>query len=185
MQLFNRQIFTGAISVAVFCIFLASSAGASEADRKEKITIDSNSQFADMNSDHLVFTDNVIIHQGSILITADKVEVFQEKPETKQHRKLVAYGSRKKLAVYEETLDDGTRVHAEGLKLSYDVTGQMVVVEGNGYIRKQDNEIHSEYITYDRKKNEMHASSTSAGKTQQRVHTIIFPEQLEQKQPKK
>lgn len=184
MQLFNQRILSKIISAVFISGLILSSSQASEADRKEKITIDSNNQFADMNSDHLVFTDNVIIHQGSILITADKVEVFQENPSLKQHRKMIAYGSKKNLAVYEETLDDGTRVHAEGVKLSYDVTGQFIIVEGNGYVRKQDNEIHSEYITYDMDKGEMHASSPK-GKEQQRVHTVIIPEQLEQKKGSK
>ncbi len=181
MQLFNQQISIKTISYAILGVCLASTALASEADRNERISIDSNAQYADMNSDHLIFIDDVIIRQGSILITANKVDVYQENPSTKQHTKIIAYGSKGKLAVYEETLDDGTRVHAEGEKLSYDVTSQQVVVEGKGFVRKQDNEIHGEYITYDRTKGKMHATSSNS----KRVHTIIIPEQLEMKKEKK
>ncbi len=182
MQFFIRRILATVISVA--CVFAVSDAAlAKQSDLKEKITIESDSQMADMNSDHIVFNDNVVIHQGTISITAAKVEVFRENPSKKQHSRLVATGGNGKLAVYEETLDDGTKVHAEGHTMSYDITAKYILVEGKAYVRKHDNEIRSERITYDMRKGQMNATSRS-GDSSNRVHTVLIPEQLEHKKDK-
>jgi lipopolysaccharide export system protein LptA len=177
MRLYIRKILT--ITSAVCLCFGVSCADARQSDLREKITIDSDSQQADMNNDHIVFTSNVEIHQGSILITADRVEVFRENKAKNQHSRLLAVGSASKPAVYTETLDDGTKVRAEGRTLSYDITAKFILVEGGAYVRKHDNEIRSERITYDMRKSQMNA--TSSGASGGRVHTVLIPEQLEQK----
>lgn len=178
MQLSIRMFLTGA---AVCALALAGTAPvqARQADLKEKISIESDSQMADMNSDHIVFTSNVVITQGSIRITADRVEVFRENASRSQHSRLLAVGGDGRPAVYEEILDDGTRVHAQGRTLSYDITAKFILVEGGAYVRKHDNEIRSERITYDIGKSQMVATSGKSGSS--RVHTVLIPEQLEQK----
>ena len=116
MQLYNQRIlkmFTkNRLCLFIFMSFICSAASALQSDFKEMITVDSDKQFADVDNDHVIFTDNVEIHQGTIYIKASKVEVFRENPNKKgQHTKLIAYGTKDNLAVYEQTMDDGERIH--------------------------------------------------------------------------
>ncbi|MBQ8706886.1 MAG: lipopolysaccharide transport periplasmic protein LptA [Succinivibrionaceae bacterium] len=182
MRLSTRKILTAAASVALMWGAGVAGVEARQSDLKERITIDSDSQQADMNDEHIVFVSNVVISQGTIRITADRVEVFRENKAKNQHSRLQALGSDGRPAVYEELLDDGTRVHAEGRTLSYDLTDKFILVEGGAYVRKHDNEIRGSRITYDMRKSQMNAtSSPGAG----RVHTVLIPEQLEQKKEQK
>lgn len=165
----------------IFMSFICGAASALQSDFKEMITIDSDKQFADVDNDHVIFTDNVEIHQGTIYIKASKVEVFRENPNKKgQHTKLIAYGTKDNLAVYEQTMDDGERIHAEGITLSYDVSIKEIIVEGNAYVKKQDNTIRSDKVTYDMNKGHMVATVKTG-----QVRTMLMPDQLEDKDKKK
>ena len=152
----------------IFMGFICGAASALQSDFKEMITIDSDKQFADVDNDHVIFTDNVEIHQGTIYIKASKVEVFRENP------------NKNNLAVYEQTMDDGERIHAEGITLSYDVSIKEIIVEGNAYVKKQDNTIRSDKVTYDMNKGHMVATVKTG-----QVRTMLMPDQLEDKDKKK
>ena len=152
-----------------------------QSDFKEMITIDSDKQFADVENDHVIFTDNVEIHQGTIYIKADKAEVFRENPNKKnQHTKLIAYGTKKNLAIYEQTMDDGQRIHAQGITLSYDVSIKEIVIEGDAFVKKLDNQIQSDKVIYDMNKGHMVATVKSG-----QVRTVLVPDQLEDKNKNK
>lgn len=179
MRSFNLKTIT-AISLAASALFCSLAASALESDFDAPIDVQSESQFADMDADHITFEGNVVVHQGSIFISADRLDVFRENPgKPNQHTKLVAVGNAKKLAVYEQTMDDGARVHAEGLTLTYDLTIKFMEAKGKAFVKKQDNEIRADIVTYDMNKATMTAKSKK--KEGNRVHTILLPEQLEEK----
>lgn len=185
MQLFNQMILNTMIksSILVLCttLLVVNAANALQSDFKEMITVDSDKQFADIENDHVIFTDNVEIHQGTIYIKAHKVEVFRENPNKKgQHTKLIAYGTENELAIYEQTMDDQSRIHAQGMRLSYDVSIKEIEVVGKAYVKKQDNIIQSDRVVYDMNKGHMVATVNKG-----QVRTILIPDQLEDADKKK
>lgn len=167
MLLFNQKILVTTIISFLFFI-QHNCVEAKQSDFYEKITINSDNQFADMNSDYLVFNDNVVITQGTLVIKANKVEVF--KKNNNQHGKLIAYG---KPASYKQVMEDGSQVIATGNMLSYDMTDRFITIKGDGKVKKQDNEIQGDLITYDMNKGKLHAS-----KKQGQVQTILIPDQI-------
>ncbi|MBD4684448.1 lipopolysaccharide transport periplasmic protein LptA, partial [Xanthomonas citri pv. citri] len=84
-------------------------------DTDQPINIDSGSQSLDLNSNVVTFSDNVVITQGSIKVTADKVTIIRQegKKET-----LEASGSP---VTFQQTLDNGKPVNGKGNSVHYDL----------------------------------------------------------------
>ena len=76
MQLYNQRILKmltkNRLCLFIFMGFICGAASALQSDFKEMITIDSDKQFADVDNDHVIFTDNVEIHQGTEQETNDR-----------------------------------------------------------------------------------------------------------------
>lgn len=150
---------------------LSCSAYALKGDTDQPINIDSGSQSLDMNSNVVVFTDNVLITQGSIKVTASKVTITRQegKKET-----LDASGSP---VTFQQTLDDGKPVNGKGNSVHYDLNTEFLTLIGNAELKQLGSFIKAEKITYDVKKQQLKA--TSGGKT--RVKTVLIPTELNNK----
>lgn len=150
---------------------LSYSAYALKGDTDQPINIDSGSQSLDMNSNVVVFTDNVLITQGSIKVTASKVTITRQegKKET-----LDASGSP---VTFQQTLDDGKPVNGKGNSVHYDLNTEFLTLIGNAELKQLGSFIKAEKITYDVKKQQLKA--TSGGKT--RVKTVLIPTELNNK----
>lgn len=143
-------------------------------DTDKPIDILSGSQSLDMENQVVVFSDNVLITQGSIKINAAKVTITR--PEN-QKEKIQASGSP---VTFQQTLDTGKPVNGKANSVSYDLNNEFLTLMGNAELKQLDSFIKAERITYDVKRQQLKA--TSGGKN--RVKTVLIPTQLQANKPK-
>ena len=155
----------------LFCSLLgmSSAALALKWDTDQPINIESGSQSLDMESNVVIFSDNVVITQGSIKVNAAKVTI------TRQEGKKEVIDASGSPVTFQQTLDNGKPVRGKGNKVHYDLATEFLVLSGNAELRQESSAIRAEKITYDVKKQQLKASSS--GKT--RVKTVLYPTQLQ------
>lgn len=158
-----------------FCIAgIINIAEAKQNDFKETISIDSGRQIADLGSNKITFMDDVEIKQGTIRITADKVEIIRN--EKGQIKSATAFG---KPAVFSQILDNGKPVTAKSTTIAYYPERQTVELKHKASIEQGSSKITSDTITYNIAKERIEASSDdSSGKKGNRVTTVFIPEEL-------
>lgn len=153
---------------------LSLSAQALKGDTDQPINIDSGSQSLDMTNNVVTFTDNVLITQGSIKVTASKVVI------TRQEGKKETIDATGGPVTFHQTLDDGKPVDGKGNSVNYDLNSEFLTLIGNAELKQLGSFIKAERITYDVKKQQLKA--TSGGKT--RVKTVLIPNELQNNKKK-
>ncbi|QGM80983.1 lipopolysaccharide transport periplasmic protein LptA [Otariodibacter oris] len=144
-------------------------------DTDQPINITSGSQSLDLESNTVIFSDNVLITQGSIKINAAKVTIIRKEG---QREKIEAIGSPAK---FEQTMDDGKPANGQANQINYDLGSEFLILTGNAELKQLDSSIKANKITYDVKKQQLKA--TSGNKS--RVTTILIPTQLQNTKNKK
>lgn len=167
MKLIKSILATALLSVSF-------SATALKGDTDKPINIDSGSQSLDMENNVVVFSDNVVITQGSIKINASKVTI------TRQEGKKETIDASGVPVTFQQTLDNGKPVNGKGNSVHYDLGTEFLTLIGNAELKQLDSFIKAEKITYDVKKQQLKA--TSGGKS--RVKTVLIPSQLQDSKKK-
>jgi lipopolysaccharide export system protein LptA len=143
-------------------------------DSDKPVNIDSVNQALDLQGNVATFTGNVIVTQGTIKITADKVVVTR--PGGDSNKTIVdAYGNP---ATFYQMQDNGKPVQGHAAKLHYELANDFVELTGNAFIEQQDSNIKGDRITYLVKEQKMQAYSQGQSK---RVTTVLVPSQLQDK----
>lgn len=143
-------------------------------DSEKPVNIDSVNQALDLQGNVATFTGNVIVTQGTIKITADKVVVTR--PGGDSNKTIVdAYGNP---ATFYQMQDNGKPVKGHAAKLHYELANDFVELTGNAFIEQQDSNIKGDRITYLVKEQKMQAYSQGQSK---RVTTVLVPSQLQDK----
>lgn len=157
-------------SLLIMAIFgMSTTAFALKGDTDQPINIESGSQSLDMESNTVIFSDNVIITQGSIKVNAAKVTI------TRQEGKKEVIDASGSPVTFQQTLDNGKPVTGKGSKVHYDLATEFLILTGNAELKQESSFIRAEKITYDVKKQQLKASS--GGKS--RVKTVLYPNQLQ------
>lgn len=143
-------------------------------DSEKPVNIDSQNQQLDMLGNVATFTGNVIVTQGSIKITADKVVVTRPGGDSKK-TVVDAYGAP---ATFYQLQDNGKPVKGNASKMHYELANDFVELTGNAYLEQLDSNIKGDRITYLVKQQKMQAYSE--GKSN-RVTTVLVPSQLQDK----
>ncbi len=167
MKLIKPILATALLSVSF-------SAAALKGDTDQPINIDSGSQSLDMENNVVVFSDNVVITQGSIKINAAKVTI------TRQEGKKETIDASGAPVTFQQTLDNGKPVNGKGNSVHYDLGSEFLTLIDNAELKQLDSFIKAEKITYDVKKQQLKA--TSGGKS--RVKTVLIPSQLQDSKKK-
>ncbi len=167
MKLIKPILATALLSVSF-------SAAALKGDTDQPINIDSGSQSLDMENNVVVFSDNVVITQGSIKINAAKVTI------TRQEGKKETIDASGAPVTFQQTLDNGKPVNGKGNSVHYDLGSEFLTLIGNAELKQLDSFIKANKITYDVKKQQLKA--TSGGKS--RVKTVLIPSQLQDSKKK-
>lgn len=147
----------------------SASALALKGDTDKPINIESGSQSLDMENNVVVFSDNVLITQGSIRINASKVTI------TRQEGKKEVIDASGSPVSFQQTLDNGKPVQGKGNSVHYDLATEFLILTGNAELRQLGSYIKAQKITYDVKKQQLKA--TSGGNS--RVKTVLIPTQLQ------
>ena len=124
-----------AAAVAVACVWLVSAAAhAEQADKDKPMNIEADALRYEDTTQTSVFSGNVSITKGTIIMRGAKIEVHQD-PQGNQFGQLV--GTAKAPGFFRqkrEGLDEW--VEGEGDKVDYDSKAQTVVFTGNATLRR-------------------------------------------------
>ncbi len=126
---------TLALACAALVVLTALPAQAERADRTKPMTVDSSGQtdVVDLSKHSAVFTGNVVITQGTLVIHADKVEVSED-PDGQ--RLGTAYGTPGHPATFRQKRD-GEDLYSEGeaQRIEYDSAANRVRFIGAAQLR--------------------------------------------------
>ena len=141
-----------------------------ESDYSQPVTVESDTQTADLTQNIATFINNVVIVQGSIKINAAKVEIYRA--EDGSIKELKAFG---KPATYTQMMENNRQVFAQGETLSYIPQTQIITLETNASIKQENSTLKGQRIVYNVKTEKMQADG---GKGKGRVTTVFIPDQL-------
>lgn len=147
-------------------------------DTNQPINIVSDNQSLDMDNNVVTFTDNVLITQGSIKITASKVIITRPAENSGKKDKVEAFGNP---VTFHQMLDNGKPVDGKANQVHYDLSDEFLTLKGNAELKQLDSKMNSDFITYDVKKQQLKAN----GSAKSRVKTVLIPAQLNENKKKK
>ncbi|WP_022939959.1 lipopolysaccharide transport periplasmic protein LptA [Psychromonas hadalis] len=166
---------TGLILGTMLCSL---SAVALESDFDQPINVSSVSQHAKMKTNTIVFNEDVLLTQGTIKITGDKLTVIRGK--SANHEIMIAEG---KVATFYQTQDDGKPFDAEADTIHYDVANAKITLTGNAQVKQLDSQINGAKIIYFLNTEELIVESDKNSK--ERVKTVFLPVQFEKNKDEK
>ncbi|WP_200766639.1 lipopolysaccharide transport periplasmic protein LptA [Vibrio nigripulchritudo] len=153
----------------ISCLILSAPVYALSTDSEQPIYIDSDSQALDMISNTVTFIGDVVLKQGSINITADKVVVVRNS-EDESIEQIEAFG---KPSVFTQLTDDGKTLHGEANTLHYHVRDDLLTMTKNAVLSQDDSIIKGPLIKYLITPQKLIAD----GKKGERVSTVLQPTQ--------
>ena len=166
------SILTNRINLLLSLMLVTLSLQAKQSDYKEKVYVDSVRQQAELADNKVTFFDDVIITQGTIKITASKVEVIRH--GDKGAEEMIAYGNP---ATFYQVMDNEKPVNAEASQINYKLKDKLVTLIGNAQLKQEDSQVNGDVIRYDIQKQQMMAESAKKGS---RVKTVFLPEQVQE-----
>ncbi len=163
-----------ALTLVAGLLFVSSTSIALESDYQQPIHVSSGTQHAKMQSNQVIFSKEVILTQGSIKITADKLTVTRGKESNQEI--MVAEGN---LATFYQTQDDGKPFDAQAKRIHYDVAKSKITLTGDAQIKQLESQINGSKIVYYIENEELIVENDA--KDNKRVKTVFLPAQFEKK----
>tara|TARA_B100001109_G_scaffold55076_2_gene44424 strand:+ start:70240 stop:70806 length:567 start_codon:yes stop_codon:yes gene_type:complete len=159
-------------------LLLAVPARALPEDARQELVIRSQQAEMDRKTGIVIYQGNVILTQGTLKITADKLRILHEGNLLKR---AVAEGAP---ARYQQRITaDKPITHAEGSRIEYLSEQDEVIVSGNAILKQGGDQFNGERLTYDMSaetvKADGGATSTAGGENQNddaRIRMIIQPQ---------
>ena len=160
--------------VLISMLLVQRPAAALSTDQKQAIEINADSGVLDDSKNINTYSGNVIVTQGSIRITGDKMTVHYNKKN--EIEVLVVEGNP---ATYRQ-LPDSSKIYdeAQAKRMEYHKKKNLVILKENALVKQEHGSLRSDRIEYDTAHSRVQASSDSSGKTEQpgkkdRVKIII------------
>lgn len=150
-----------------FILVISQPAMALKSDTSKPIQISSDKQSVDMQKNTITFSGNVVINQGTIAITADKVIIHGTNNERGADY-IEGFGQPVRFSQQQE---DGSVVKGHSNNLNYNLKNQYLVLTTDVFFEQRNSSTKGDTITYQVKEQQMVASSQ--GKSP--VITIINP----------
>ena len=138
-------------------------------DRQQPITIESDSAERNEQSGLTQYLGNVVIHQGSVLIDADRVTIHYK--DNKVSR-IVSLGS--PASYQQQPQAEGGMVIARGEVIEYRLADDQINLKNNASLSLNGTLIKGEHITYDLK-NETWTAKGGDRANQKRIQLVIPP----------
>ncbi|MCX5859042.1 MAG: lipopolysaccharide transport periplasmic protein LptA [Proteobacteria bacterium] len=114
---------------------------------------------ADNQAGVLIFTGSVLLRQGDLVLSTDRVEAYFN-PQNREVTRITATGNVK--------MSQGDRI-AVGDKAEYDVPGEMMVLTGSPRLIQGEDQVEGERIRVDLTKNRYEVESARARVGSQRL----------------
>lgn len=163
--------------ILIACIAIAALPAAAErADREKQIVVGGDRALADDANKTLTFDGNVIITQGTMRMTANKVVVREDKDK---HQFYTATGSPVTFRQKRDKVDEYIEAYAE--RAEFDDRNDVLRLFNNARVKRTSDEITGQYITYDMRKDVAEvtgappAGAAAPSKERERVKVIITP----------
>ncbi|HQT25508.1 MAG TPA: lipopolysaccharide transport periplasmic protein LptA [Burkholderiales bacterium] len=154
-----------------FFLLFSLSARAEKADREQPIHIDADKIEIDDAKKVNTFEGNVVLTQGTLTIKADKVVVTQDAAGNKH---ATAYSETHPVYFRQKREGYDEYVEGQGDRAEYDSKTDTVELFGNAYVKRGQDIVKGNYISYD-SNTEFFQSSGGAKKPEGRVHAVIQP----------
>ncbi|TCN90586.1 lipopolysaccharide transport periplasmic protein LptA [Shewanella fodinae] len=164
---------------ALLCL-TSLTASAVDKDLLQQVKISADSQDADIKNKQVVYSGHVIVTQGSMKLTAQ--ELNASSTDKDGERVLVAKGSP---ATFRQKLEDGRIANASANEIHYNINKRILTLIGKARVEQDGSLSTAEKIVYDLENQQLQA--TSSGQGEDRVTTVIQPENYQQdikKEPK-
>lgn len=139
-------------------------------DFTQPIEIESNHDELDLRANILTFRDNVIIQQGTLRITADRLDVVSEGDEAGAGEVFIASGTP---ATYQQEVEPGILVEASAEEIRYDSRDRVLTLNGNAQMKQSNNQVNANRITYFVE--EQRVTAERDEDSDERVRTIFQP----------
>jgi lipopolysaccharide export system protein LptA len=166
------------LAVAFLALALSVSAWAEKGDREKEIVVGADRLTADDANRTSTFEGNVIVTQGTMRMTAARVNV---KEDTQRHKVYIANGSPVTFRQKRDKVDEWVEGFAE--RAEFDDRNDVLKLFGNARVKSNQNEITGDFITYDMKREVAEVSGSAPGKAAPanagRVKVIIVPPKKE------
>jgi len=111
-------------------------------DREKPLNIEADHVVINDKKGTMVYTGEARFTQGSIVVTADQVQIYSE---DRRFTRAVALG---KPATFQQKLDDGKVVKAKANRMEYRVKDERLVLTENAEVWQDKNHIRSDKIVY-------------------------------------
>jgi lipopolysaccharide export system protein LptA len=162
---------------------LAFGAAAEKADREKKIVLNADRIVADDAKKTSVSEGNVIVTQGTMRMTADKVTVSED---AEKHKYYVATGSP---VTFKQKLDNSEEwVEGFAQRAEFDDLNDVLRLYEKARVLRSKNEITGDYITYDMKRELAQVTGNTPGHENAkggRVKAVIEPPPAKKEPPGK
>ena len=133
--------------LAAACLVLALPAHAERADREKDIVVNADHLYADDANHTSTFEGNVVVTQGTMRMTANKVTV---KEDEDRHKFYVAYGNPVTFRQKRDNVDEYVEGYAQ--RAEFDDLNDIVRLYEKARVTSNANVITGEYIQYDMRK---------------------------------
>ena len=165
----RNRIHWFAAATLLLLLLPAASALALSTDKEQPIIVEADSMEIDDRKGLTIYQGNVVLDQGSIHMTADKVTIVQKTGKADQ---IVAVGNPVKFRQRPDGKDED--IKGSSKRLEYETDSELIYLIGYAVlITEGGSSTRSDRITYDRLKAVMTAGAKAKGSG--RVRTIIEP----------
>lgn len=146
-------------ALVTFVLCLASPCFSLDSDQSQPINIRADSGVIDDGAGKSTYKGNVAIDQGSLLITANLVEIYME---NRDPVRIIASGNPQTLAQYQQTPEPGEPpVVANAQEIVYFIQEERLVLTGSAKISQLSDYFAGDEIRYDIAGGVINANTTS------------------------
>jgi len=153
---------------------------AAKKDLTQEITVDSKKTAADLKNRVASYLGNVIIRQGSILITTDLVQVVSTKDAINKE-KSDTYVAKGKPAIFQQALEDGSLISLEADEITYKPSINLITIAGNAMVKQAGSQMSGSKIIY----NTLSEKLEGEGNNNETVTTVLQPSILKKQKDDK
>ena len=148
---------TTLLLVAALTLSLSTLSHSLESDRLQPIQIEAQSAELDDSKGTAVYSGNVKLVQGTMIISADKLTIYQG---TEGVKKAIAEG---KMATYEQQLEENKpKVVASAQQINYQTKEQIMILIKDALITQGEHRFEGDRIEYDIQRQKLSATSTAS-----------------------
>lgn len=161
----NRRQYSLQLVIVMASLFLCQLTWALADDIRQPIRVEADSAVRDEAKGQTIYSGDVKISQGSLIISADSIVILEKNAELES---IVAQGEPATLS--QQLSANGERVYASGNTIEYDIQTAAVQILVDAQLTQGGSKISSQQITYNVRDQIINAQSAGSGS---RVEMVI------------